>query len=55
LRLRAVLLQAFCGIRSERQLIERMGFDLLFRWLVGLGLGLGVDEAARGHSSFTTN
>lgn len=49
--LRALLLQAFYGIRSERQLMERMEFDLLFRWFVGLG----VDDAAWDHSSFTTN
>jgi transposase len=49
--LRAMLLQAFYGIRSERQLMERMEFDLLFRWFVGLG----VDDAAWDHSSFTTN
>ena len=36
--LRAMLLQAFYGIRSERQLMERMEFDLLFRWFVGLGV-----------------
>lgn len=49
--LRAMLLQAFYGIRSERQLMERIEFDLLFRWFVGLG----VDEAAWDHSSFTKN
>ena len=49
--LRAMLLQAFYGIRSERQLMERMEFDLLFRWFVGLG----VDEAAWDHSSFSKN
>jgi transposase len=49
--LRAMLLQAFYGIRSERQLIERMEFDLLFRWFVGLG----VDDAPWDHSSFSTN
>ena len=49
--LRAMLLQAFYGIRSERQLMERMEFDLLFRWFVGLG----VDDATWDHSSFTTN
>ncbi len=49
--LRAMLLQAFYGIRSERHLMERMEFDLLFRWFVGLG----VDDAAWDHSSFTTN
>ena len=35
--LRAMLLQAFYGVRSERHLMERMEFDLLFRWFVGLG------------------
>lgn len=49
--LRAMLLQAFYGIRSERQLMERIEFDLLFRWFVGLG----IDEAVWDHSSFTTN
>ena len=49
--LRAMLLQAFYGIRSERQLMERMEFDLLLRWFVGLG----VDDAAWDHSSFTKN
>ena len=32
-----MLLQAFYTIRSERQLMERLEFDLLFRWFVGLG------------------
>ena len=36
--LRALLLQAFYGIRSERQIVERLEFDLLFRWFVGLGI-----------------
>jgi len=49
--LRAMLLQAFYGIRSERQLMERMEFDLLFRWFVGLG----VDDPAWDHSTFTKN
>ncbi len=49
--LRAMLLQAFYGIRSERQLMERMEFDLLFRWFVGLG----VDDPAWDHSSFSKN
>jgi len=39
--LRALLLQAFYGIRSERQIMERLDYDLLFRWFVGLG----VDDA----------
>src|ERR671913_999777 len=33
--LRALLLQAFYGIRSERQIMERLEYDLLFRWFVG--------------------
>ena len=49
--LRAMLLQAFYGLRSERQLMERMEFDLLFRWFVGLG----VDDPAWDHSSFSKN
>src|SRR3984957_18216830 len=49
--LRAMLLQAFYGIRSERQLMERLEFDLLFRWFVGLG----VDDLAWDHSTFSKN
>jgi transposase len=49
--LRAMLLQAFYSIRSERQLMERLEFDLLFRWFVGLG----VDDPVWDHSSFTKN
>ena len=49
--LRAMLLQAFYGIRSERQLMERIEFDLLFRWFTGLG----VDDPAWDHSSFSKN
>ncbi|PRH84351.1 IS5/IS1182 family transposase [Labrys okinawensis] len=49
--LRAMLLQAFYSIRSERQLMERLEFDLLFRWFVGLG----IDETAWDHSSFSKN
>ena len=33
-----MLLQAFYSIRSERQLMERLEFDLLFRWFVGIGV-----------------
>jgi transposase len=36
--LRALLLQAFYARRSERQLMERLDFDLLFRRFVGLGI-----------------
>lgn len=42
--LRAMLLQAFYSIRSERLLMERLEYDLLFRWFVGIG----VDDAAFG-------
>jgi transposase len=34
--LRALLLQAFYSIRSERQLMEQLDYNLLFRWVVGL-------------------
>lgn len=36
--LRALLLQILYTLRSERQLMERLDFDLLFRWFVGLGI-----------------
>src|SRR5229473_6195501 len=45
--LRASLLQLFYSIRSERQLMERMDFDLLFRWFVGLGIDDPVWEIGR--------
>jgi transposase len=34
--LRALLLQAFYSVRSERQLMEQLNYNLLFRWFVGL-------------------
>jgi transposase len=49
--LRAMLLQAFYSIRSERQLMERLDYDLLFRWFVGIG----VDDAVWEHSTFSKN
>jgi transposase len=49
--LRAMLCQAFYSIRSERQLMERLEYDLLFRWFVGIG----VDDAAWDHSTFSKN
>jgi transposase len=49
--LRAMLLQAFYSIRSERQLMERMEYDLLFRWFVGIG----IDDAVWDHSTFSKN
>ena len=49
--LRSMLLQAFYSIRSERLLMERLEYDLLFRWFVGIG----VDDAAWDHSVFSKN
>jgi len=49
--LRASLLQLLYAIRSERQLMERLEFDLLFRWFVGLA----PDEAVWDATSFTKN
>ena len=49
--MRALLLQAFYSIRSERQLVERIDHDLLFRWFVGLGIEDPVWDAP----SFTKN
>jgi transposase len=46
-----MLLQAFSSIRSERQLLERLEFDLLFRWFVGIG----VNDAVWDHSKFSKN
>ena len=36
--LRALLLQAFFTVRSERQLMEQLDYNLMFRWFVGLGI-----------------
>jgi transposase len=36
--LRATLIQMLFSIRSERQLMEQMHYNLLFRWFVGLGI-----------------
>jgi len=49
--LRAMLLQAFYTVRSERQLMDRLEFDLLFRWFVGLG----IDDPVWDHSTFSKN
>lgn len=49
--MRAMLLQAFYSIRSERLLMERLEYDLLFRWFVGIG----VDDATWDHSVFSKN
>jgi transposase len=49
--LRAALLQLLYSIRSERQLVERLEFDLLFRWFVGLS----IDEKVFDASTFSKN
>src|ERR1700760_2301104 len=36
--LRALLVQAFYSVRSERQLMEQLNYNLLFRWFVGLSV-----------------
>ena len=36
--LRALVVQMIHTIRSERQLMERINYDMLFRWFVGLSL-----------------
>lgn len=49
--LRATLLQAFFSVRSERQLMEQMDYNLLFRWFVGLDMDARVWDA----STFSKN
>jgi len=49
--LRALLLQAFYGIRSERQLMEQPEYNTLYKWFVGLN----PDDAARDASTFCKN
>jgi transposase len=49
--LRALLLQAFYTIRSERQLMEQLHYNLLYRWFVGLG----VDDRVWVPTVFTKN
>ena len=40
--LRALLLQAFYSVRSERQLMEQLDYNLLFRWFTGLGIEVPI-------------
>ena len=49
--LRALLLQVLYTVRSERQLIEQLEYNLLFRWFVGLGM----DDAVWHATTFTKN
>ncbi len=48
---RALLLQVFTTVRSERMLMEQMRYNLLFRWFVGLA----IENAAWDHSVFSKN
>src|SRR5487761_398348 len=49
--LRALLLQIFYTVRSERLLMEQLDYNLLFRWFVGMDL----DEAVWRHAVFSKN
>lgn len=49
--LRALLLQIFYSIRSERMLMEQLAYNLLFRWFVGMEM----DEPVWNHAVFSKN
>jgi transposase len=49
--LRALLLQMFYSVRSERMLMEQLHYNLLFRWFVGMEM----DEAVWNHAVFSKN
>ena len=49
--LRALLLQIFYSVRSERLLLEELNYNLLFRWFVGMEM----DEAVWDHAVFSKN
>ena len=49
--MRALLLQVFYSIRSERQVCEQLRYNLLFRWFVGVA----IDDAVWDHSVFSKN
>src|ERR1700691_356011 len=48
---RSLLLQIFYSVRSERLLIEQLHYNLLFRWLVGMGM----DEVVWNQAGFSKN
>ena len=58
--IRASLIQILFSVRSERQLMEQMQYNLLFRWFVGLGIDDPVCQHARSaqrcvrHEPFST-
>lgn len=49
--IRALVLQVLYGIRSERLLAEQLGYNLLYRWFVGLA----IDDPVWDHSTFSKN
>jgi transposase len=49
--MRALLLQVFYTVRSERQICEQLRYNLLFRWFVGLA----IDDEVWDHSVFSKN
>jgi transposase len=49
--MRALLLQVFYSVRSERLLMEQLNYNLLFRWFVGLE----IDNAVWNHAVFSKN
>ena len=49
--LKALLLQILFSVRSERQLVEAVNYNLLYRWFVGLN----IEEKVWDHSTFSAN
>ncbi|WP_370307272.1 IS5 family transposase [Sinimarinibacterium flocculans] len=49
--IRALLLQVLFSIRSERQLVEQLHYNLLYRWFVGMG----IEEQVWDATTFTRN
>ncbi len=49
--LRASLIQTLLSIRSERQLVQHIEYNPLYRWFVGMN----IDEPVWNHSTFSAN
>ncbi len=49
--LRAMLIQVLFSVRSERQLMEQIRYNLLYRWFIGLA----IDDEVWDHSVFSKN
>lgn len=49
--MRAMLLQVLYSVRSERQLVEQIEYNLPFRWFVGLA----IEDTVWNHSVFSKN